>query len=466
LGWIYNPLVVSLTLTAGSIFNPVISNDNGVYFLLLKRGCFSFLPSTLPSTEERNTLRNVSDSFITGVLSMKKIAYILTLFLAVTASGDPFGVMVAPTRQDASLDWWYAVPEGFTPKISLVASVAKGEYFNIIPFFKNYGVTSNGEARITYDIEILRPDGSVDDALSGCDGHTGKATPPNLIAARAVLRICFDPEDPYGEYTINVTAYDHISSQTHREIVVIEQTAFSIETLSKSEREELFLRYAESPNPSRALAAFLQTEHSFFGENQEPIWSAIWFFKTVFENNDYLIPHLLEAFSRGTPKQQKDIILILALISRTDELPVLPDSLKTFEQVMKAGRVPDPYSEITTGQQLDMLWAEYFASGRIKPIQQLTTSLNLVKHLGTLDKIKAGELDPEDLEVYRTGMLESVFQSALWSLRSNCEQSPLLFPYCINILDSEALDPRAQHVFGMLLQSIAEEQKGTHEKDH
>ena len=396
---------------------------------------------------------------------MKKTAYLLILFLVITASGEPFGFMITPTRQDASLDWWYAVPEGFTPKISLVSSVAKGEYFNIVPFFKNYGVTSNGEARITYDIEILRPDGSTDEAMQGCDGHTGKASPPNLIAGRAVLRVCFDPEDPYGEYTINVTAYDHVSSQTHRETVRIEQAAFAIETLSEPEREELFLHYAETPNPSRALAAFLQTEHSFFGENQEPIWSAIWFFKTVFENNDYLIPHLLEAFSRGTPKQQKDIILVLALLSRTDELPVLPSPLKTFEQMMKAGRIPDPYSEITTGKQLDMLWAEYFATGRIKPIQQLTTSLNLVKHLGTLDKIKADELDIEDPEVYRMGMLEAVFQSALWSLRSNCESSPLLFPYCVNILDSEELEPRAQRVFAMLLQSIAEEQKGSHEKD-
>ena len=396
---------------------------------------------------------------------MKKTAYLLILFLVITASGEPFGFMITPTRQDASLDWWYAVPEGFTPKISLVSSVAKGEYFNIVPFFKNYGVTSNGEARITYDIEILRPDGSTDEAMQGCDGHTGKASPPNLIAGRAVLRVCFDPEDPYGEYTINVTAYDHVSSQTHRETVRIEQAAFAIETLSEPEREELFLHYAETPNPSRALAAFLQTEHSFFGENQEPIWSAIWFFKTVFENNDYLIPHLLEAFSRGTPKQQKDIILVLALMSRTDELPILPSPLKTFEQIMKAGRIPDPYSEITTGKQLDMLWAEYFATGRIKPIRQLTTSLNLVKHLGTLDQIKDDELDSKDPEVHRRGMLEAVFQSALWSLRSNCESSPLLFPYCVNILDSEELDPRAQRVFAMLLQSIAEEQKGSHEKD-
>jgi len=148
-------------------------------------------------------------------------------------------------------------------------------------------------------------------------------------------------------------------------------------------------------------------------------------------------------------------------MNRTDELPVLPSQLKAVEQIMKGGRTPDPYSEITTGTQLDMLWAEYFATGRIQPIRQLTTSLSLIKHRGTLDQIKSGDLDREKPEVLRAGMLEAVFQSALWSLRSNCEQSPLLFPYCVNILDSEELDGPAQRVLAMLLQSMK-----PHEKDY
>ncbi len=391
---------------------------------------------------------------------MKKIIPALILFLALSASGEAFDFMIAPTRQAASMDWWYAVPEGFTPQINLVSSVAKGEYFNVIPFFKNYGTTSNGHTHITYDIEVLRPDGSIDESLKHCDGHKGAASPPNLLAARAVMRLCFDPEDPYGEYTINITAVDHVSSQTNRQTVVIEQKEFILKTLTTEERDDLFSSYPTTPNPSLALASFLQTEHSFIDEDGNPLWSAIWFFKTVFENNDFLTPHLLKAFADGTPKQQKDIILVFILMDRTADLPTLPSNFKGFEQAMKAGRTPNPYAEITTGSQLDMLWAEYFATGRIQPIRQLTSSLNLIKHQGILDQIKAGELNIEDPEIFRIGRLEAVFQSALWSLRSNCEQSPLLFPYCVNILDAEELEGSAQRVLAMLLQSIAEKQKG------
>jgi len=213
-----------------------------------------------------------------------RFVHALALFLVIAASGEPFDFMIAPTRQDPSLDWWYAVPEGFTPQINLVSSVAKGEYFNIIPFFKNYGTTSNGQAHITYDIEILRPDGSTDESMQQCDGHKGDATPSNLLAARAVMRLCFDPEDPFGDYTINITAYDHVSNQTNRQSVTIEQKEFEIKTLSEEESEELFFRYATAPDPSLALAAFLQTEHAFLDEDREPLWSAIWFFSMKIES--------------------------------------------------------------------------------------------------------------------------------------------------------------------------------------
>ena len=101
-----------------------------------------------------------------------------------------------------------------------------------------------------------------------------------------------------------------------------------------------------------------------------------------------------------------------------------------------------------------MLWGEYFATGTIRPIRQLVTSLSLVEYSGTLEKIKAGELDPKKSEVYRAGNLEAVFQSALWSLRSNCRQSALVFQYCVRILNSEELEKNAQSCLAMLLKSI------------
>ncbi len=387
---------------------------------------------------------------------MKK-TLLFILMLTASSFSEPLDYMIALSRQDASLDWWYAVPSEFTPQLSPITHVAKGEYFRIIPLFKNYGVNSNNHAHVTFDFEVVRPNGSIDEALSRCVGIDEQIETPNLLPSHGVLNFCFDPEDPYGEYSINITAYDHVFGATNRQTAVIEHRAFVVEEMTEADRDALFVSYASAPDPSRALAAFLQTKRSFFTEGNEPIWSAIWFFKTIFENNDYLIPHLLNKFQNSSLKHQRDTILVLALMNKTDRLPRLSGELKTIQRVMESGRIPDPYDEITTGKQLDMLWAEYFATGTIKPIRQLVTSLNLSEHVETLEKIKSGELDTKELEVYRAGMLEATFQSALWSLRSNCKKSPLIFQYCVGILNSEELEKPAQSCLAMLLQSITED---------
>lgn len=365
--------------------------------------------------------------------------------------------MVAVTRQDPSMEWWYAVPRPFTPNLSTIRSAPKGEYFCILPIFKSYGTDSNSTANITYDIEVVRPDGSIDVSLPGCIAHHDIAQPPNLIPSQAVVRMCFDPEDPFGTYKINVTAYDHVSGQTNSAATSIEQEPFKVETLSQKERERIFVEYPAHPNPSKAFAAFLQTTHSFFNKENEPIWSAIWFYKTVFENNEYLIPHLLKLYPGSSPKQKKDIIMLLALLDKLDELPRLSSELRVFKRVVEAGRVPNPYATITNGRQLDMLWAEYFATGRVKPIRQVLEALELVEYVGTLEKIKNGGLDKADPNVYRQGMLEAVFQSALWSLRSNCAQSPLVLHYCYGILEAEELEKPAQSCLALLLKSLNED---------
>ncbi len=387
---------------------------------------------------------------------MRKISYVLLLFLAAAPlQAEPFDCMITTTRQDASLDWWYAVPEPFIPRINKANHVANGEYFRIIPFFKNYGVDSNQQAHITFDIQVVRPDGSIDESLTDCVGYNGATTASNLLASCAVLDMCFDPEDPDGIYSIQIVAYDHINSATNRQTTTVEQQPFKLQTLTAEQRDQLFFTYPTAPDPSRALASFLHTEHSFFNEETEPIWSAIWFFKTVFEENEFLLPHLLDAFPKGTPKQQRDTILLLALLGKADQLPRISGELNQFKRMVSSGRVPDPYDEITTGKQLDMLWAEFFATGRVKPIRQLVSALNLIEHAGTLDKIKDETLDPKNLEVYREGQLEAVFQSALWSLKSNCSQTPLIFQYCVGLLESDSLEKPVQRVLGQLLESVS-----------
>ncbi|MDZ8117589.1 hypothetical protein [Pontiella agarivorans] len=397
---------------------------------------------------------------------------LIMLCLCGSALAEPFECMLAITRQDPSMDWWYAVPDNFEPQITNIDAVHKGEYFCILPVFKNYSTDPGGAAGISFNLKLTKPNGKTQLDLKELEGHIGLASTPDRLPAQAVVNLCFDAADDFGDYSVEVTAIDKVSNQTNVQQRVISLQPFETEKLSKEERENLFFSYVTSPAPSKALASFLQIEQSFFNEEKEPIWSAIWFFKTVFERNEFLIPHLLDEYAFLNPKQQKDIIFLLTLLGQTEKLPRLSGDMKRFERLMAAGRIPDPYDDITMPKQLDMLWAEFFATGTVRPLRQIVCSLELIEHTGTLERIQSGELDPNELEVYREGMLEAVFQAALWSLKSNCIQVPLVKQYCIGLLLSDELPKPAAATLAMLLQSLEnpssvdKEKEATNEKDY
>lgn len=394
---------------------------------------------------------------------MKKLLITLLLVLGCSTQmlakdgSDDFDFLLALTQQDAELDWWTAVPAQFGPKLSTINSVSRGEYFKILPIFNNYGTSNGGTVNITYDLTIQRPDGSTYEQATNCIGCQGKSTSPHLIPATAIMVVCFEPEDPFGEYTIRVIATDHVKAKKVNKEKRITLEQFVLPEIEDDDMNSLFFKYPTRPQPSKALAAFLQSPRPYIDEKGQPLWSVLWFYKQVFEENGFLIPHAVSFFNgKATEQQKKDILLLFYLMDKVDMLAANDESLKKYRDRLKVLNTPNPYSEILTGDQLDMLWAEYFATSRVKPIRQILTALNLSKHAGTLEQVKAGELDVQSEEVRQKAMLEAVFQSAIWSIRSNCEQSSLLFQYCVGLYESEELNKIEKSYLGVILRKTSD----------
>ncbi len=375
-----------------------------------------------------------------------------------------FDFLFSLTQQDLKMDWWFYVPSQFGPHISTVKTVAKGEVFRILPIFNNYGTTSNNEINITYDLEILKPDGSLYESIQSVNGYKGKSTGPHLIPALDLICVSFDPEDPYGEYTINIKAYDNVKKQNQKKTKKIKLEKFSLPELEQN-NNDWFLNYPTQPQPAKALAFLFNNSEPCIDEDGEPVWSGVWFLKIVIEENKYLIPHLITAFKEGTDKQKKDIILLLSLLKETDKLGELSKDLKELKNNLEGIKVPDPYTEISTASQLDMLWAEFFATSRVAPIRQIITSSKLRQFLGTLEKIKKGELDIGSEEVEQKVMLEAVLKSAIWSMISNCEQSPLIFQYFLTLYDSDELNKNEKHFLGTILNQVSKNKKEAKERE-
>ena len=388
---------------------------------------------------------------------------LMPAFVSAQSNSEDFDILLALTQQDMEMNWWFSVPASFVPIVSPVEKVKKKEYFKILPIYNHYGVSDDNEIKITYDIDIFRPDGSTYESIKSINGYEGEATGPYLLPSIGMIMVCFEPEDPYGEYTVKVTAYDHIKNQqaSRSQKIVLEKFNLDQQVVDLN---DWFLNYPVRPKPSLALSAFTSSARAYIDEKGLPLWSALWLYKNIYDDNDFLIPHTVDFYKNPANEQQKkDILLLFHLLGKIDRLPI-QDTTKDYLSFLETIYVPDPYDEITSGIQLDMLWAEYFATSRVKPIRQILTALNLSSNMGTIEKIKAGEVDKTSEDIQRKVLLEAVFQSALWSINSNCKQSRLVFHYCVGLYESDDLNPVEKRVLGMILQRVVDENNNGEKK--
>ena len=396
---------------------------------------------------------------------MKKIIYILVVVVFGTSfspycsiaenESNDFDFIVVLTQQDLNMDWWFSVPSQFLPKVSSISEVVKGEFFKILPIFKNYGTTTENKVHIKYDLEILRPDGTVYNSTEKIKGFQGPASGPFLLPAERMICVAFEPEDSYGDYTINVTAFDNVKKQRANQSLKITLDKFKIKGLEDG-LEDWFIKYPIHPRPSYALFAFINTPRPYLDEKGHPLWSAIWLYKHIFAENKFLITHTVEFYkTEANKQQQKDIILLFHLLDKIKILPI-DENFNEYVAFLKKINIPSPYQEITSGDQLDMLWAEFFATSRIKPIRQIITALNLSEYFGIIEKIKSKEIELTK-DAQKKANLEAVFCSALWSIKSNCKQSPLVFRYCVSLYQSDELNKTERGLLGAILKKTSKE---------
>lgn len=404
------------------------------------------------------------NNYFKNLLVIFFLATIIPSLCCADTKDDDFDFLLVLTQQDIDMDWWTAVPAQFGPNISQVSAVSKGEFFKIIPIFNSYGLSKNKEAKISYSLKIIAPDGSVDESVDDIDGFSGEVTGPFLLPATGRVAVSFDPEDMYGEYDVRVTAYDHIKNQKSSQNQKIQLKSFETET-ADLDFNAWFLSYPSKPKPSLALTAFINSPRPYWDEDGTPLWSALWFFKNIYTENDFLIPHTVVFYNtKANQQQKKDILLLFHLINRIEVLAV-DDELLEYVQILKQVSIPDPYLEISSGSQLDMLWAEFYATSKVKPVKQILTALKLSIHSGTIEKYKSGELEKTD-ETMKRLLLEAVFQSAVWSIMSNCKQSDLLFQYCIGLYESDGLSETEKKYLGFMFRKVSEEKQKAIQPDN
>jgi hypothetical protein len=114
----------------------------------------------------------------------------------------------------------------------------------------------------------------------------------------------------------------------------------------------------------------------------------------------------------------RQTVLVAASLSGTSEARAYLDRQPDADKY-RAKPIDVRALELKDATVLDMLWADFFATGEAAPIRRVVAALNFDKYTGALDRYAKSEKNEKDRD---DAMLEAVFKAAMWSLESNTKQ--------------------------------------------
>lgn len=176
--------------------------------------------------------------------------------------------------------------------------------------------------------------------------------------------------------------------------------------------------YYQHPSPERVVTEVRRwsvTGALSDGRSSAPL--AV-FLARVMAANPGRVDAWLAAFSdlRGV---DRDALMLAAGLSRTPAAEAYLRRQRGGGDYLGAVDIRDLAPE--HGTHLDMLWADFFATGDSVPVRRIVSALELERYSGGAERYGTSRKTPEDA---RAAELDAVFQAARWSLIANARQHP------------------------------------------
>jgi hypothetical protein len=151
-----------------------------------------------------------------------------------------------------------------------------------------------------------------------------------------------------------------------------------------------------------------------------------------------LLPQITDCFVKQDLKTKIYLLYLLRYsgIGTADFYEQLEGDEKKTYLKLKDSPDKDFYGEITNPAQLDMLWGTFNASGSYEPILKLIQTLDYEKYQGALDNFKKSQQTEEDRNL---ALKNAIYNSLVWSMKSNARQHELVKAYLVWAIENEAL---------------------------
>ena len=379
---------------------------------------------------------------------MKKINTIclcLFLFVCVMPYLSAVECRVGTTLMYDYNEQWNNIPKGRPPVLPSVKSVVKKQYFDVHVFLWEFKVANN-KADCTYKIKIITPDGKIYYESKESAAYKGIFAGKSIFKVPNNLRICFEPKDPFGKYQIEAVIYDKIekteaSVKCSIELKTMPKTYTPLKIgFNKKDKPKLATNYYRSPQPEKLIPFFLGfcqlqkdlvKAKKYDKKKQHACNLLMAFCYYTFKNNQYLIPPLLKIVKNHDIFYQRNLVFLLHNLNVKDKLSYykeLGKEAQKFAAKLTKTANPFEFKKIHYSEQEDILWAEFFATGRYLPIKKLAEVMTQLQTNMTIEKFKKLKKktakDKKLLYEWLVGL------AARWSLQSNAIQHDLVFYYC------------------------------------
>ncbi len=217
-------------------------------------------------------------------------------------------------------------------------------------------------------------------------------------------------------------------------------------TLHNAYAEDWFSHYYEQPTPERFVAEVQALSKAGVLANPKTNGAITVFLGRVMAANPAQVSGWLDQLSdlQGT---DREILLLAANLSAT---PAAQAFLARQADAQKYRGKPSDIRALEPDNPtvLDMLWADFFATGEAAPIRRIVRALDYGKYTGALERYATSAKTKKETEEARLG---AVFKAAFWSLESNTRQHHRVGEILEQLHSAEGMNESEQLAIAVIL---------------
>jgi len=374
---------------------------------------------------------------------------------------EPFAPILVVTTQVAHDDLFLHVLGGTGARYQPVTRFYRGQRVFILPFASNYAVDALENADLTFEITIHKPDGTLDGEPLSASLWQGVVSAPDLILYPATtVNFHAEPTDPLGDYRLVVRIHDHLGGTVREHTQTLTLVDYAPPPLPADfAPEPWFQSYYLAPSPELALPALPRFFEKLPADKRAgAIPPLLGFYDQILSDNRWLLPAFSARLdSTPDPDEAFALSLVLGFHLRSAAAPPPGVDEATWTRLadFRTHDWPsDPDAPLLQASQLDALWGRFFASARYATVQRLIEPLANTADLGAAERwrqslrLEADDNYPipdlDDPEIPAEIRREVLLRTALWSLRANARQHPLVRGYLEQTLRTGDLAPGAR----------------------